>query len=121
MARPGSGDQLLGSWCAPCRAEAPLLEAGYRATRELGVAFLGVDVSDTRDAARSFVADFGISYPSLFDPAGDIAPRFLVIPPRAVPVTVVLDRRHRVAIAVGRALRDGELVPAVRAVVAERF
>src|SRR6266498_3157145 len=60
-----------GSWCAPCRAEAPELEATYQATRSLGVALVGVDIRDGRDAATAFMADFHLTYPSLFDPRSE--------------------------------------------------
>lgn len=55
-----------GSWCTPCREEAPLLAA---AAREYGdrVQFVGVDILDTKDAGRRYVAQFHVPYPSLFD------------------------------------------------------
>ena len=50
------------SWCAPCRQEAPALTA---AARSLGsrVAFLGVDFSDSLEAARAFLAQNRYPYP----------------------------------------------------------
>jgi hypothetical protein len=51
----------------PCRAEA--LEKVLRATRDLGVQFIGIDVRDPqKQAARAFVIDFKVSYPSIWDP-----------------------------------------------------
>ena len=60
------------SWCAPCRKEAPLLEASYRRVGGR-VAFLGVDTNDTRAAALSFLRQSGITYPSVYDPHGTAA------------------------------------------------
>ena len=40
-----------GSWCGPCVAEADALEQTYQATKDSGVAFVGINVHDTRDAA----------------------------------------------------------------------
>ena len=108
-----------GSWCAPCRLEAPRLQAAYRATRDSGVEFLGVDVRDGRDAARAFEKDFGITYPSLFDPAGHVAVTFRRVPPNVVPATLVLDRRHRVAAVFRRAVEPGELEKVIGELVAE--
>src|SRR5437867_8922798 len=82
-----------GSWCGPCRAEAPELQATWQASKALGVQFLGVDVRDGRDAATAFQADFGITYPSLFDPPGRVALGFTDVPPNVVPATLLLDRQ----------------------------
>ncbi len=108
-----------GSWCAPCRLEAPRLEAAYRATTDSGVEFLGVDVRDGRDAAQAFEKDFGITYPSLFDPAGHVAVTFRRVPPNVVPATLVLDRRHRVAAVFRRAVEPGELEKVIGELMAE--
>jgi thiol-disulfide isomerase/thioredoxin len=108
-----------GSWCAPCRKEAPDLQAAYEATRELGVEFLGVDIRDSRDAATAFVSGFGITYPSLFDPAGRVALAFREVPPTVVPSTALLDRQHRLAAVFRRVVTQLELEAAVRALAAE--
>ncbi len=108
-----------GSWCAPCRVETKHLVAAYQATKDLGVAFLGVDVRDSRDAAQAFDADFGVPYPSLFDPAGQTALQFAKVNPNVVPTTVVLDRSGRVAAIFRKALVAGELEPVVEQVAAE--
>ena len=62
---------IWGSWCAPCRSEAPELKA---ASAKYGheVQFLGVDILDTRDGAHAFMAEFGTTYPSVFDPSASI-------------------------------------------------
>ncbi|MDA8282097.1 MAG: TlpA disulfide reductase family protein [Actinomycetota bacterium] len=60
------------SWCVQCRKEAPLLEATYRRVGDR-VAFLGVDTNDTRAAALSFLRQFGVTYPSVYDPHGTAA------------------------------------------------
>jgi len=108
-----------GSWCAPCRLEAPDLQAAYEATRDPGVEFLGVDIRDSRDAATAFVTDFDITYPSLFDPAGRVALAFRDVPPTVVPSTALLDRHHRVAAVFRRVVTRRELEAAVRALADE--
>ena len=62
---------VWAAWCGPCKAEAPLL---YEASQTYGdrVQFLGVDIVDSLDGARGFIADHGLTYPSLFDPSGAI-------------------------------------------------
>lgn len=57
------------SWCTPCRAEMPLLQASYSAHHG-SVAFVGVDVNDTGSAAQAFLAQVHVSYPVVSDPHG---------------------------------------------------
>jgi peroxiredoxin len=57
--------------------------------------FLGVDVRDPLPAdAHSFVDQYGVPYPSVYDPYSDVAYKFSVVP---FPVTYVLDAQSRVA------------------------
>jgi thiol-disulfide isomerase/thioredoxin len=107
------------SWCAPCRVETKHLVATHRATKDLGVAFVGVDVRDGRDAARAFAEDFGMSYPSLFDPPGKVALAFRDVSPATIPTTVIVDRGGRVAAVFRKAVFSDELEPVVRRVAAE--
>jgi thiol-disulfide isomerase/thioredoxin len=64
-----------GSWCPPCRAEMPALEAVHR---ELGnkVLFVGVDEYDSRGAAISFLHAAGVTYPVGFDANASVARAF---------------------------------------------
>lgn len=52
------------SWCPPCREEAPYLEATWRAYRDRGVVFIGVDYVDTEAEALAYIAEFDITYPN---------------------------------------------------------
>lgn len=86
-----------GSWCAPCRAEAPDLERLATETRPQGVRFLGIDVRDDRALAVAFTDEFHLTYPSLFDPANTLTFAFRPVSVPTTPVTFVLDRDGRVA------------------------
>jgi thiol-disulfide isomerase/thioredoxin len=61
-----------GSWCPPCRAEMPALEAVHRALGDQ-VTFVGIDEEDTRPAALDFLHHVGVTYPSGFDGDGGVA------------------------------------------------
>jgi thiol-disulfide isomerase/thioredoxin len=105
---------IWGSWCGPCRAEAPDLEFVAKQTAADGVSVLGVDVRDDRAAAADFVRDRGITYDSVFDPAGRTLAALSGYPRNTVPSTIVLDRQHRVAAVYLTAVRVPELIPLVQ-------
>jgi len=106
-----------GSWCPPCVAEADDLEETYQATRGSGVAFVGVNVKDTKAGATSFAGGRS-TYPSIFDPASRLVLGFPV-PPTAIPSTVVIDRQGRIAMIVNAAVIRDELQPVVEQIAAE--
>ncbi|BBX66757.1 TlpA disulfide reductase family protein [Mycolicibacterium psychrotolerans] len=112
---------VWGQWCGPCRTEITQLQQVYQATRARGVAFLGIDVRDNNiDAARDFIIDRGVTFPSIYDPAM----RTLIAfggryPTTVIPSTVVLDRQHRVAAVFLRELLASDLQPVVERLAAE--
>ena len=79
---------VWADWCAPCRREQPQLVRLADRYRDEGVRFLGINYQDDRDAARAWVREFGVPYPSLFDPSGRSAAD-LGFP--ALPDTYVVD------------------------------
>ena len=87
-----------GSWCAPCRVETPEFQEVYADVRDDGVQFLGLNVKEPDEQfALNFVDRFGIQFPSLHDPRGEVALAFRDYPANAIPSTIVLDRESRVA------------------------
>jgi cytochrome c biogenesis protein CcmG, thiol:disulfide interchange protein DsbE len=60
------------SWCVPCREEMPALEAVSRGYAEAGkpVTVIGVDASDVRTEAAKFIAEVGVTYPTVYDQQG---------------------------------------------------
>lgn len=110
---------VWGSWCGPCRAEAPGLELTAQQTGPRGVAVLGIDVRDDRAAAQDFVEAAGITYESVFDYPGRSLAALGGVPRNVVPLTVVLDKQHRVAFVSLVTITVAELVPLVRRLAAE--
>jgi thiol-disulfide isomerase/thioredoxin len=112
---------VWGQWCGPCRTEIAQLQKVYDATRAKGVEFLGIDVRDNnRDAARDFIVDRKVTFPSIYDPPMRTMVAFGgKYPTTVIPSTVVLDRQHRVAAVLLRELLAEDLQPIVERVAAE--
>lgn len=110
---------IWGSWCGPCRTEAPDLEFVQQQTATLGATVLGIDFRDDRDQAGDFVRDRGLTYPSIFDPPGRSLAQLGGVPRNVVPLTIVLDREHRVAAVYLRSVRIPELIPLIQRLAAE--
>lgn len=77
-----------GSWCGPCRNEFPLFQ---QAAKKLGgkVAFLGVNVNDSRGSARQFLRERPVPYPSYVD--DHLAISVLLPPVGGAPTTGFYD------------------------------
>lgn len=64
---------IWASWCEPCRQEAPRLEHAWRNLgRPHHVLFVGLDQQDATNDALAFLHTYGIDYPSVHDPGGDV-------------------------------------------------
>jgi thiol-disulfide isomerase/thioredoxin len=112
---------VWGQWCGPCRSEIVQLQKVYDATKAQGVAFFGIDVRDNnRDAARDFVIDRNITFPSIYDPPMRTMIAFGgKYPTTVIPSTIVLDREHRVAAVFLRELLAEDLQPVVQRLLDE--
>lgn len=108
-----------GSWCPPCRAEAEDLRRAALALEPDGVQFLGIDIRDTRQAGADFQASFKVPYPSIFDPSMRTLLALRGYPSNAIPSTIVLDRKHRVAQIWLRPVTEREVVAVVSLIAAE--
>ena len=108
------------SYCEPCRTESPALARVAKQTAALGVSFVGIDEQDRADPARAFAASAGATYPELVDADGALLGSLRLVPPSAVPSTLVLDRSGRVAARVIGAVDAATLDSLVRALAAEQ-
>ncbi|WP_236246326.1 TlpA disulfide reductase family protein [Streptomyces sp. CC210A] len=115
---------VWGSWCAPCRAEAPHFAKVAKELKPEGVEFVGINTRDPqKDKALLFEEEFGITYPSLHDPIGKIVvngfPRG-TLSPQSIPSTVVLDRDGKIAARSLKELGEDDLRSLLKPLIAEK-
>ena len=77
------------SWCPPCRIEAALIERTWRAYKNRGLIFLGVNIQDREEDALNYIREFDITYPNGPDPTGEISIDYGV---SGLPVTFFVSR-----------------------------
>ena len=107
---------VWASWCSPCRAEAPLLQDF--STRYSNVNFIGVLTRDNLSAAKSFVDNFKITYPSLID--DEILLGFKKsLSPNAIPTTLIIDQQNKVAVRFSGAVTVANLEEYLNKVLSE--
>jgi thiol-disulfide isomerase/thioredoxin len=81
---------IWGAWCKSY-SEARALARFERAHPEAQV--VGIDIQDTKAAAKAFHRRVGWTHPSIYDPTGQLAAQLDL---QAVPTTLFLDRQHRI-------------------------
>jgi len=63
---------VWASWCVPCRSEASLLREA--AALNDGIMFVGLNVQDSQQSAREFIAEFGLTgFNHYFDSDGAVS------------------------------------------------
>jgi cytochrome c biogenesis protein CcmG/thiol:disulfide interchange protein DsbE len=105
------------SWCPPCRVEAGRLERHWRAARDDGVLFVGLDMQDLTGDAREFISEFDITYPNVRDPGDDVARDWGVT---GLPETFFVSARGRVVGHVIGAVSSRQLTEGIGAARAGR-
>ncbi len=114
---------VLNFWyaaCAPCRIEAPDLQALYTEFKADGVEFLGVNVRDEKATAEAFERNFELGYPSVVDKDGGVLLAMTqYVPPSSVPTTLVLDKKGRVSARVLGVAEKGTLKALITSALAE--
>jgi peroxiredoxin len=110
---------LWASWCLPCRAEMPALEAVYARQQARGLTVLAVNSTfqDQAEAAVKFAAEMGVTFPMLLDTDGAVSRRYLL---RALPTTFFIDRRGVIrSVIIGGPMSPATLESQVELLLAE--
>jgi thiol-disulfide isomerase/thioredoxin len=110
---------VWGSWCGPCRAEAPALQKASEQTE--GVAqFIGLNTRDfDQGPPVAFNRSNKITYPSIWDPTGSVLVSLSgTLPPKAIPSTLIVDKQGKVAARVVGTVTETTLVDMISDVAA---
>lgn len=113
---------VWGSWCPPCRSEAPGFAKVSKEMEKDGVQFIGINTKDLDVAnAKAFDRTYGIEYPSFYDPSGKQVLRFPKgsLNPQTIPSTLVLDRDGKIAVRALKELSEEALREVIEPVVDE--
>lgn len=76
------------SWCGPCREETPDLQSFYEHNSNRGFAVLGVNQQEKQEAARTFLEEFGVTYPAVLDSSGEVSQAYGV--GRGMPISFLI-------------------------------
>ena len=89
-----------GTWCIPCKEETPALQAAYEQLRGSEVEFVGINLRNQEElgapgdaAVRSFVDEYGVTYPIVYDSEGDVSRKYQISP---IPVSYFLDAQGNI-------------------------
>ena len=77
------------SWCPPCRAEMPEIEAVYQKYKDKGVVVLGIDMLEPEGWVRQYVRKGGFSWTFVVDTTGEVAAAYSIT---AIPTSFFIDR-----------------------------
>ena len=69
------------SWCGPCRAEMPHIQAAYETYSDDGLIVLGVDQLESPPPVAQFVDEYSLTFPIPLDSDGDVSAVLAISPP----------------------------------------
>ncbi len=76
------------TWCPPCRAEMPEIEAIYQEYKDRDVVVIGVDLREPESTVRQYVQQGGYSWTFVIDTTGAVARDYGIT---AIPTSIFLD------------------------------
>ena len=81
------------TWCPPCRAEMPQLEAYYREHQSEGFVVLAVNSEESSETVAAFLQSQDFTFPVVLDPEGTVMSHYAV---RGLPTSFFIDRKGMV-------------------------
>ncbi len=77
------------TWCPPCRAEMPEIEAIYQEYKDKDVVVIGVDILEPEDVVRQYMQQGDYSWTFVLDTSGEVAGNYRIV---AIPTSFFIDR-----------------------------
>ncbi len=108
---------LWATWCPPCLAEMPDLDAVYRAYRDQGLVILGVDDQEPGQTVSDFLVRNPLPYPILLDPDSRVARAYHV---DYLPASFVVDKRGMLRATLPGQSSRSRLENAIKPLLAEK-
>jgi thiol-disulfide isomerase/thioredoxin len=84
------------TWCPPCRAEMPDIEAVYQSYKDKGIAFIAVNLQEKKSDVVSFLKKNGYTFPAALDSSGTVGMSYGA---QSIPTTLLIDKQGRIAAA----------------------
>ncbi|RRR72685.1 MAG: TlpA family protein disulfide reductase [Candidatus Viridilinea halotolerans] len=107
---------VWATWCPPCRAEMPAIEAAYSRYGPEGFTVLAVNVAEDPAKVAAYMQATGLSFPALLDHDAAVANRYQV---RAMPSSFFVDRRGVIRIIYRGPMSQQVITGAVEQLLAE--
>lgn len=102
------------TWCGPCQAEAPIVNAIAQRYKERGLVVVGVNTSDEEGLAQIFARKKKLTFPIVYDRGNNIARDFHV---GTLPTLVVVSREGKIVAVRHGVTSDSDLDDLVRRVL----
>lgn len=84
---------LWATWCPPCKAEIPDMQAFYEENKDKGVVILGVNLTSTEnsvDDVAAFTKAYGMTFPVVLDVDKEVANQYQAI---SIPTSYMIDSK----------------------------
>ncbi len=66
------------TWCPPCRAESPDIQAAYEQYSDSGLVVLAIDIGEDRATVGQYVARAGLTFGIALDPTEEVAATYRI-------------------------------------------
>ena len=81
---------VWATWCPPCRAEMPAIQAAYEQYRDQGFTVLAVNQQEDARTVAAYLRDEGLTFTALLDEDGSVSTAYQA---RVLPSSFFVDRR----------------------------